>query len=245
MENYFRRYKRQMIIENFGEEAQLRLKNACVFIGGIGGLGGTAAAYLAMAGIGKLVIAHSGNLTETNMNRQILMDCARIGEPRVDIAAEAFRKLNPDMETEMHNVRLLPGNTAGLIKGCQAAVSARPTFYERKNLNRACVQQNIPMIEAAMDGMTGYLFTVNPGKTACLDCMVEKDVDDWQEFGFGVLGAVSGTIGCLAAIEAIKLITGFGEPLGSRMFYMDMTDNRTRHVELKRNPECRTCGSRT
>lgn len=242
MESYFRRYKRQMIMDNFGEEAQLKLKNSSVFIGGIGGLGGTTAAYLAMAGIGKLVIAHSGNLTETNMNRQILMDCGRIGEPRVEIAVDAFKKLNPDMELEMHNVRLLPENTAELIKGCQVAVSARPTFYERKNLNRACVQENIPMIEAAMDGMTAYMFTVNPHKTACLDCMVEKDVNDWEEFGFSVLGAVSGTIGCLSAIEAVKIITGFGEPLGSKMFYMDMSDYRTKHIELKRNPDCKTCG---
>jgi molybdopterin/thiamine biosynthesis adenylyltransferase len=72
---------------------------------------------------------------------------------------------------------------------------------------------------------------------------VEKDVDDWEEFGFGVLGSVSGTIGCLAATEAVKILTGFGEPLGSKMFFMDLTDFRTREIELKRNPHCKTCGS--
>jgi molybdopterin/thiamine biosynthesis adenylyltransferase len=179
------------------------------------------------------------------MNRQTLMDCAQIGSPRIDVAKENLIKLNPDMELELYNERLEPENIRSLIKDADIAVSARPNFPERLTLNEACVKKGIPMIEAAMDDMSGYLFTVNPGESACLACLVENDnPEGWKELGFGVLGAVSGTIGCLAAVEAVKVLTGYGEPLGSRMYHLDMLTMRSITPELKRNPHCRVCGNK-
>lgn len=241
MHDYNERYRRQMMMKDFTPEKQEKLKNASVFVGGIGGLGGATAAYLASAGIGRLVISHYGNLTETNMNRQLLMDINRVGEPRVDIAYENLMKINPDMKLEMHNVRLKDENTPELIKDCDIAMSARPNFPERLSLNKACVDKGIPMIEAAMDDMNGYLFTVMPHETPCLACNMPADDKDWKELGFGVLGAVSGTIGCLAAVEIIKILTGHGEPLNGRMMFIDFMKMRTVMPKLNRNPQCPVC----
>jgi len=243
MSDYYERYKRQIMMKEFGREKQDILKNSSVFIGGIGGLGGATAVYLASAGIGKMVIAHFGNLTESNMNRQHLMDINRVGEPRIDIAGENILRINPDIELEMHNVRLDDSNSAELINGCSLAVSARPNFPERMAMNKACVKLGIPMIEAAMDDMSGYFFNIFPGKTACLACYIQKDVEDWEELGFGVLGAVSGTIGSLAAVEAVKILTGHGKPLTGRMMHIDFAAMRTITPELRINPDCPVCSS--
>lgn len=240
--SYDERYKRQVMMEGFGADKQEILKNSSVFIGGIGGLGGATAAYLASAGVGRMVISHYGNLTHSNMNRQLLMDAGRIGEPRVEIAYENFLKINPDIKLEMHNVRLSGENAEELIKTCDIAVSARPNFPERIAMNNACVKLGIPMIEAAMDDMRGYFFNIFPGETACLACYVQKDVKDWEELGFGVLGAVSGTIGSLAAVETVKILTGHGRPLKGKMMHIDFNTMRTITPALKKNPKCPVCG---
>jgi molybdopterin/thiamine biosynthesis adenylyltransferase len=242
MQNYYERYKRQIMLKDFGRHKQDILRRSSVFIGGIGGLGGASAAYLASAGVGQMVIAHFGNLTESNMNRQHLMDVSRVGEPRVDIAPEQILRINPDIKLKMHNVRLTDENAYELIKGCDIAVSARPNFPERLAMNKACVQLGIPMIEAAMDDMEGYFFTVFPYETACLQCMITHEVRHWEELGFGVLGAVSGTVGSLAAVEAVKILTGFGTPLKHKMMHIDFARMRTITPKLKRNPQCKVCG---
>lgn len=242
MSDYNERYKRQIMMAGFGPEKQEILKRSSVFIGGIGGLGGATAAYLAAAGIGRMVISHYGNLTQSNMNRQLLMDVNRVGEPRVDVAYENFMKINPDMKLEMHNVRLNDENSHDIISGCDIAVSARPNFPERLAMNKACVKLGIPMIEAAMDDMGGYWFTVFPRETACLACLVKDGVDGWQELGFGVLGAVSGTIGSLAAVEAVKILTGHGWPLKGKMMHIDFNSMRTITPALKKDESCPVCG---
>jgi len=244
MHDYYERYKRQIMLKDFGKEKQDILKNSSVFIGGIGGLGGATAAYLASAGIGRMVISHAGNLTESNMNRQHLMDINKVGQPRVDIAVENILKINPDIKLEMHNVRLNEENAEELIKGCGVAISARPNFPERVAMNNACVKLGVPMIEAAMDDMTGYYFNIFPGETACLRCFVKEEVEDWEELGFGVLGAVSGTIGSLAAVEAVKILTGHGKPLKGKMMHIDFNTMRTITPTLKKNPDCPVCGGK-
>lgn len=244
MHDYNERYKRQIMLKDFGIEKQDILKKSSVFIGGIGGLGGATAAYLASAGIGRLVISHYGNLTESNMNRQLLMDINRVGEPRIDVAVENFMRLNPDLKLEMHNVRLDDENTADLIRGCDVAISARPNFPERFAMNKACVDLGIPMIEAAMDDMRGYYFNIFPHETACLNCIINGEVKDWQELGFGVLGAVSGTIGSLAAVEAVKIITNHGKPLREKMMHIDFMNMRTITPTLRKDPNCPVCGAK-
>jgi len=140
------------------------------------------------------------------------------------------------------NERIGADNVGGLLAVADMAVSARPNFHERRALNKGCVEAGKPMIEAAMCGMSGYVFNIIPGETACLNCVFPDDDPSWEERGFPVLGAVSGLIGCLAAIEAVKLLTGFGKPLLSAMLHVDADGMNFRKSHIGRDENCAVCG---
>jgi len=237
------RYRRQMMLDGFGIDAQRKLKNATVLVAGVGGLGGTTALYLAVAGVGKLVLTHYGNLTLSNMNRQVLMQHDRIGSNRCQCAKETLKSINPDVEVLIFPERMDNLNTERMLDGVDVAVSTRPNFEERRALNAACVSENIPMVEAAMNGMEAYLTTFEVGRTPCLNCLYPED-PEWEELGFPVLGAVSGTVGTLAAIEVIKQITGYGKPLHSRLLLFNTFDMSFRTVNIYSDTDCRVCGTR-
>ncbi|OGW22750.1 MAG: hypothetical protein A2X55_02390 [Nitrospirae bacterium GWB2_47_37] len=236
------RYKRQLMLEGFTERHQQKLKRSAALIAGIGGLGGTAAIYLAAAGIGKMVLAHYGNLTLSNMNRQILMKYDRIGKSRVAQAKKSIEEINPDVEVDIYDERTSDGNVDKLIEGVQIALSARPNFKERRALNNACVKKGVPMVEAAMNGMEGYIFNFIPEVTPCLNCLYPDDNPEWEELGFPVLGAVSGMLGCLMAVEAIKLLTGFGKPLMSQMLVFNTAAMEFKKLNIRKDDNCEVCG---
>jgi molybdopterin/thiamine biosynthesis adenylyltransferase len=243
-EREMERYKRQLSLPGFGLDNQKKLANATALVAGIGGLGGTAAVYLAVAGIGRLVLAHYGNLTLSNMNRQILMKHDWIGKDRVIQARKTLTDINPDVEIEIYNERTTETNVDKLLNGADIALSARPNFHERRVLNNACAKKRIPLVEAAMNGMEGYLFNVVPGETPCLHCLYPEDDPSWEELGFPVLGAVSGMLGCLMAIEAIKLMTGYGKPMASEMLIFNTLDMGFRKVKIHRDKGCSICGEK-
>lgn len=238
------RYRRQLMLDGFSIEHQRRLKASTALIAGIGGLGGTAALYLSVAGIGKMIFAHYGNLTLSNMNRQILMRHDWIGKSRVIQAMRTIEDINPDVEVEIYDERTLEDNIDKLLDGVQIALSARPNFHERRVLNNACVKRGISMVEAAMNGMEGYIFNVVPGITPCLNCLYPEDNPEWQELGFPVLGAVSGMLGCIMAIEAIKLLTGYGKPLLSKMLMFNIINMEFRKFNIRRDEDCGVCGEK-
>lgn len=230
------------MLHGFTEEHQERLKASTALIAGIGGLGGTAALYLAVAGIGKMVFAHYGKLTLSNMNRQILMKHDWIRKSRVIQAMKSIEDINPDVEVEIFDERTSEDNADRLLAGVQTALSARPNFGERRILNKACVERNIPMIEAAMNGMEGYIFNIIPKITPCLNCLYPDDDPEWEELGFPVLGAVSGMLGCLMAVEAIKLLTDYGKPLFSQMLVFNTVDMEFKKMNIRRDEHCVVCG---
>jgi molybdopterin/thiamine biosynthesis adenylyltransferase len=236
------RYKRQLMLNGFTGDHQARLRDSTVLVAGIGGLGGTAALYLAAAGIGRMVFVHRGDLTLSNMNRQVLMREDWIGRSRVVMAKKSIHEINSDVVVDIHDKGISDSNVDGFLEGADMALSARPNFSERRALNRACVRRRVAMLEGAMDGMEAYLFTVSPRVTPCLDCVFPGDDPEWQELGFPVLGAVSGMLGCLMAIEAVKVLTGFGKPLLSKMLMFDTIDMHFRTVNIHRNMHCSSCG---
>lgn len=236
------RCKRQLMLDGFGEEHQRRLRQATALVAGIGGLGGTAALYLAAAGIGRMIFVHRGDLTLSNMNRQILMNEEGIGRSRVVTGKKRILEFNSEVEVEIHDKAIAGDNVNRFLEGTDIALSARPNFRERRILNKACVKKGIPMIEAAMNGMEAYLFNILPGRTPCLDCVFPADDPEWRELGFPVLGAVSGALGCLMALEAIKILTGFGSPLLSKMLVFDTKDMHFRNLNIRRNESCPVCG---
>ncbi|HMK61195.1 MAG TPA: HesA/MoeB/ThiF family protein [Dissulfurispiraceae bacterium] len=237
------RFKRQLTLNGYTKEHQIKLKNSTALIAGVGGVGGTTALYLAIAGIGRLKLVHSGALTSSNLNRQILMTEDWIGKARVDCAKETIHRIASGVTVDIYNERMIAENTAGFVRDSDIAVSARPNFPERCALNAACIKHNVPMVEGAMFDMDAYLFSIKPGITPCFHCLF-KDADHrWQELGFPVLGALSGTLGCMMAVEAIKVITGYGSPLYSKMLLFNLANMDFNTIAINRNPRCQVCGS--
>lgn len=231
----------QMWIDGLGEAGQLKLKRSTVLVSRLGGVGGLVAYQLAAAGVGKLVLAHGGAIKPSDLNRQLLMTHARLGESRVDSAATRLRELNPHLEIEAFAENVNPQNADGLVSRCDLVVSCVPLFQERLLLNSQAVRQRKPIIDCAMYELTGQVSTVIPGRTACIACRVPEVPPNWKR-QFPVLGAVSGTVGCLGAVEALKLICGIGEPLLDRVLNFDLRDMRFRTVTTERNPNCQVCG---
>lgn len=237
------RYSRQIQLLGFGEEGQEKLKAATAVISGVGGLGGTVALYLAVAGIGKLILVRGGNLRLDDMNRQILMTDDWVGKPRVEKAKETLTQINPDLEIEAIPEYITALNVDSLVQRSDLALSCAHNFEERDLLNAACVAWDKPMVEAAMNGMEAYLTTIIPGQTPCLSCIFPEK-PQWDRRGFGVVGAVPGTLACLAALEAIKLITGLGQPLLGQLLTMDL--NRLEFAKRRpyHAPDCPVCGKK-
>ncbi|NEP44935.1 MAG: HesA/MoeB/ThiF family protein, partial [Okeania sp. SIO2H7] len=165
------RYSRQMMLPGFGEEAQQRLKSATAVVNGVGGLGGTVALYLAVAGVGKLILVRGGELRLDDMNRQILMTDDWVGKLRVDKAKETLSAINPDVEIEAVPEYVTAENADTLVQSADIALDCAHNFDERNLLNAACVRWRKPMVEAAMNSMEAYLTTIVPGKTPCLSCL--------------------------------------------------------------------------
>jgi molybdopterin/thiamine biosynthesis adenylyltransferase len=235
------RYSRQIMLPNFGVEAQRKLKSATVLVTGVGGLGGTVALYLAVAGIGRLVLLRGGELRLDDMNRQILMTDDWVDKPRVFKAQDTLEAINPDVRIKAICDYVTPENIDDLVKDADIAINCAHNFTERDLLNEACVRWKKPMVEAAMNGMEAYLTTIVPGVTGCLSCLFPEK-PEWDRRGFGVLGAVPGTLACLAALEAIKQITGCDRPLLSKLLTMDLGRLEFAKHNTYRDPNCPTCG---
>lgn len=236
------RYRRQIMLPGFGEASQQRLKDSTVLVTGVGGLGATAALYLAVAGVGKLILLRGGELRLDDMNRQILMTHDWVGKPRVLKAKQTLEAINPDVQIDAICEYVTPGNVDDLVRSADIVLDCAHNFVERDLLNAACVRWGKPMVEAAMNDMEAYLTTIVPGLTPCLTCIFPEK-PDWDKRGFGVLGAVSGTLACLTALEAIKLITGLGTPLLSQLLTMDLSRAEFSKRHPYHDPNCPTCGS--
>ena len=233
-------YQWQMWVDDFGQAGQQRLKNASVLISRVGGLGSVVAYELAAAGIGKLILAHAGNVKPSDLNRQLLMTHDWIGKPRIDSAKRRLLDLNPRLEVVAVNENISEQNADDLVAQADVVVDCAPLFEERFAMNRASVQQVKPLVECAMYELQCQITTYKPGVTGCLACLSPTAPPTWKR-EFPVFGAVSGTVGCLAAMEAIKLIAGFGQPLFNVMLAFDLRDMRFSRRQIAANPKCHVC----
>jgi len=235
------RYEWQLDVPGFGLPQQQKLKSATVLVSRAGGVGGAAALYLAAAGIGKLIIAHGGNLQEPDLNRQVLMRHDYLGKPRVDCAAKTLVELNPDVQVETVAQHINSNNVDDLVSRADLVVDAAPRFEERLLMNHHAVRHGRTMVECAMYEMQLSMTVIIPGRTPCLACLFPEKPPLWNR-RFPVFGAVSGVAGAMMAMEAIKVLCGLGEPLAGKMFVMDLRDYSTRAIALARNPRCEICG---
>ena len=235
-------YEWQLSVSDFGEAGQRRLKAATVLVTRCGGLGSVVAYELAAAGIGRLVLAHAGNVTPSDLNRQLLMTHSQLGKSRVESAERRLRELNPRLEILSIPENASPDNAERLVTEADLVVDCAPLFEERFALNDAAVAQRKPIIECAMYELEATLTTILPGQTPCLACYVPEQPPAWRR-RFPVFGAVSGSVACLGAMEAIKVLAGFGEPLFGRLLRYDLRDMTFQVAALRRDPGCRVCSS--
>jgi len=234
-------YEWQMWVPGIGQAGQERLKAASALVSRCGGLGGPLAYSLAAAGIGRLVIAHGGSLKPSDLNRQILMTHDWLGKPRAECAARRLRELNPRLAVEAVGENVSAENAARLVGAVDIVFDCAPLFAERFAMNRECVRQGKPLIEAAMFSLEGQVTTVIPGRTPCLACLYPEDPPGWKR-QFPVLGAVPALAAQIAALEGIKIIVGLPPALAGQLLYFDAAGMSFQKIPVARRPDCPVCG---
>ena len=234
-------YEWQLDVPGFGEAGQEKLKGASVLISRVGGLGSVVAYELAAAGIGRLILAHAGEIIPSDLNRQLLMTHDALGTSRVQSAEARLKALNPRLVIEAVPENIGAANAARWVGQADLIVDCAPLFEERFAMNREAVAQGKPLVECAMYELQAQVTTVLPGQTPCLACLHPEVPPAWTR-RFPVFGAVSGTVGCLGAMEAVKVLSGLGEPLAGRLLTMDLRDMQFRILTIERRPGCPVCG---
>ena len=234
-------YEWQIWVDDFREAGQEKLKGASVLVSRVGGLGSVVAYELAAAGVGKLVLAHAGNVKHSDLNRQLLMTHDWLGKPRVESAERRLKELNLRLEIVAVGENVSEENAELLVSQVDLVVDCAPLFQERFAMNRQAVLQGKPIIECAMYDLEAQITTVIPGQTPCLACLFPEQPPEWRR-EFPVFGAVSWTVGCMAAMEAIKVLGGFGESLAGSLLTFDLRDMQLAKRRVLRDPECRVCG---
>ena len=240
-----RRYSRHLLIPEVGLEGQERLTRARVLVIGAGGLGSPVLAYLAAAGVGRIVVVDDDTVDVTNLQRQILYDTADVGASKAHRAAERLRALNPQIAIDALATRFDASNARELVRLVDVVVDGSDTFSTRYLVNDACVLEGKPDVHGAIFRFDGQLSVFGAPGGPCYRCLYpepppEHLVPTCSEGG--VLGVLAGMVGTFQANEAIKLILGIGTPLVGRLLLIDALDARVRDVRIARDPACPLCG---
>jgi molybdopterin/thiamine biosynthesis adenylyltransferase len=233
------RYQRQILLPEWGEEAQARLAAATVFVAGAGGLGSPAAMYLAAAGVGTLRICDSGRVELSNLNRQILHGQGDIGRPKPESAADTLTRLNPGVRVVPLTEPISDGSVEALVGEAGLVVDCLDSFETRYVINRFALRCGVPFVHAGVEGLCGQIGFFNPPATACLACLVPEAPAPAL---VPVVGAAAGLLGCLEALEALKYLTGTGELLRARLLFCDGRSMDFQEVGLEPDPTCPVCG---
>jgi len=237
------RYKRQIIIDEIGENGQEKLKNSKVMVIGTGGLGSPVLFYLAAAGIGTLGIVDSDVVEISNLNRQILHFEKDTGIEKVKSASSKLLRFNPGITVNEHKVRITEANIDDLVKKYDLVVDCVDNLETRYVVNDGCHRQQVPLVEAGIMGFDGFIMTIIPGKGPCYRCLYpEGSIRYGNDSPIGVLGATAGVTGSMQAVEAVKLLLDIGTPLVSNFLTFSLLDMEFNRINLKSNPNCRLCG---
>ncbi len=236
------RYARHLVLREIGGQGQQKLKAAKVLVVGAGGLGGPAALYLAAAGVGTLGLVDADHVSLSNLQRQILFSTQDVGESKTDRGAQHLAALNPEVQLVSHPLALTADNADALIGQYDLVLDGVDDFSVRYLINAACLATGKTLVSGAIGRWTGQV-AVFHGQP-CYRCLV-PDIPPSAETcsAVGVVGALAGIIGSMMALEAIKVITGAGETLASRLFVYDGLSAEARTVRLSPDPDCPACGT--
>jgi adenylyltransferase/sulfurtransferase len=239
------RYGRHLILPEVGPEGQRRLKESSVVLVGAGGLGSPAGLYLAAAGIGKIGLVDFDYVDHSNLQRQILYGTRDIGRPKLEVARDRLRDVNPHVSVEVHDLRLASENALDILGGYDIVLDGTDNFPTRYLVNDASVLLGKPNVYGSVFRFEGQASVFHAEKGPCYRCLFPQPpppglVPSCAEGG--VLGVLPGVIGTIQATEAIKLILQRGEPLIGRLLLFDALEMRQRELKLHRDLDCPVCG---
>jgi sulfur-carrier protein adenylyltransferase/sulfurtransferase len=240
-----RRYSRHLIIPDVGMTGQKRLKNARVLCVGAGGLGSPALMYLAAAGVGTLGIVEFDTVDESNLQRQIIHGQSDIGRSKAESARDSVKEINPLVQVILHETRLDSSNVMEIFAQYDLIVDGTDNFATRYLVNDAAVLLGKPYVWGSIYRFDGQASVFWADQGPCYRCLYPEPpppgmVPSCAEGG--VLGVLCGSIGSIQVTEAIKLITGIGEPLVGRLMIYDALEMTYRQVKVRKDPECAVCG---
>lgn len=240
------RYARHIILKEIGGEGQRRLNSARVAVIGAGGIGSPVIQYLAAAGVGTLVLIDDDIVALSNLQRQTIYRTADADRPKVEAAAEAGTAINGDVAFVTHRTRLTADNVDALLSGADVIVDGCDNFGTRLIVADAALRQHIPLVSAAVDQFEGQLALYRGWEAdkPCYRCFVGHDParPEMSCADRGVLGPLTGTLGSLAALEAIRALTGFGDDPAGRLLIVDALAFRFRTLMLPKDPGCGCAG---
>lgn len=240
------RYSRQILLQQIDIDGQLRLKHSRALIVGLGGLGSPVALYLAAAGVGELHLADFDTVDITNLQRQIIHDSASIGLSKVDSASTRLLALNPQLRLHAHRQALGNDSLAAAVTAVDLVLDCSDNFSTREAVNAACVAAKVPLVSGAAIRLEGQLSVFDPRRddSPCYHCIYGHGSEaELTCSEAGVVGPLVGLVGSLQALEALKLLAKFGEPMVGRLLLIDALGSRFRELRVKRDPGCSVCGS--
>ncbi len=240
------RYKRHLLLDGVGPEGQAKLLASRVLLIGAGGLGSPAALYLAAAGVGTLGLIDFDVVDASNLQRQVLYQTGDVGRPKLEVAAERLRALNPDVRIVAHREKLEARNAMQLLAGWDVVIDGTDTFPSRYLANDVCVWLRTPLVYGSIMRFEGQVSLFDSGaKGPCYRCLFPEPpppelAPSCAEAG--VLGVLPGVVGTLQATEALKVLLGAGEPLRGRLVVYDALAMSFHEFRIQRDPECAVCG---
>jgi molybdopterin/thiamine biosynthesis adenylyltransferase/rhodanese-related sulfurtransferase len=239
------RYSRHLIMPEVGMEGQLKLKQAKVLLIGSGGLGAPLALYLAAAGVGRLGLVDFDKVDFTNLQRQVLFGTGDIGKPKLEAARKRLADLNPAIQIDTYETQLTSDNALELLRPYDIVIDGTDNFPTRYLVNDASVLLGKPNVYGSIFRFEGQVSIFGLPDGPCYRCLYPEPpppglVPSCAEGG--VLGVLPGIVGCLQAMEALKLILGLGKPLAGRLLLFDGLEMSFRELKLRKNPDCPLCG---
>jgi adenylyltransferase/sulfurtransferase len=239
------RYSRNILIREIGPEGQERMFGSSVLVVGAGGLGSPALLYLAAAGIGRIGVVDRDRVEISNLNRQVIHPERSVGRRKVESAGESIRAIRSDAVLEEHGTALTAENAIRLFRQYDVVIDGSDNFPTKYLCSDASVLTMVPLVHAGVLRFGGQMTTVIPGAGPCLRCLIpeippRRDAPTCADSG--ILGAVAGIVGAWQAVEAIKVITGAGEPLSGKLLTLDALTGSVSVHRVSRDPRCPACG---
>ncbi len=240
------RYSRQILLPGFDEKKQQKLLDSHVIIMGLGGLGSPVAMYLSAAGIGKLTLVDFDTVELSNLQRQIIHTTDSLGKTKVESAATAIHNLNPHIKSKCVNHRLEQPELEHLLNQADLMVDATDNFASRFMINRACYNTSTPLVSGAAIRMEGQVsvFDFKKKDSPCYRCLYDEEGEESTSCSEnGIMAPMVGIIGSIQAMEAIKILSEYGEALTGKLLVTDAMYQDWRSIRLKKNPTCPVCGT--